>query len=193
MRRTSVVFEKSALHPVCQQTAATAIKAGAAATSPAARGVVCSGPEQGGFLPVISTSSRRFIGSGVYSKSLKEQIFSSLELAEGRRAPPGFSLLPGRNRANSSHRGTRRRFQNRAGRGAGQGETGEPGGARAVHRCAPFDPIPSRSKARAGLAERAGVGVEPGRSNRRMAFVAELPHCRTIFLRLVRQPQTVVP
>ena len=140
--QTSLVFEKSALHPVCQHPGVTGFEPGAAATSPAARGRSCSGSEQAGILPVISTSNWRFIGSGVCFKRLKTKIFSSLEVAEKRKGLRCFSLLPGRNRENSRDRGARRPIENRASRGGGQGKTrGRFGdGPR-------FDPIPSRSSA----------------------------------------------
>ena len=64
---------------------------------------------------------REVIFSGVRFKLLKHRVFSSLELAEERTGLRCSSLLPGRNRKNSPDQGARRPIENRALRGAGQG------------------------------------------------------------------------
>ncbi len=120
------VFEKSALHPVCQQSGVTGFEPTAAVTSQtsAARPVPYRKQERN--FPVISTICLCIYGSGVSFNLLGKQIFSSLEWAEERTGPRRFSLLPGTNRETFRDQGPRRRTENRASRGGGQGKQQRP-------------------------------------------------------------------
>ena len=168
MHRTSVVFEKSALHPVCQQTAVTAIEPGAAATSPAARGASCSGPEQGGILPVISTLNSRFHRFGsLFQTSEKPYFFVA---GAGRRAhgsalflpvtreKQGTSLDQGSASADRESRlAWRRTAGDRSARRSAGGSSTRPGSTRS-HR-ALIDESSRRHRRRSGsLGERFSIG-----------------------------------
>ncbi len=112
--RQTPVLEKSALHPVCQQTGVTGFRAQRGGNLSDLHSAACSASETGEELSCYFYVHSGITGLGVYFKLLRKQIFSSLELAEEPTDLSCFSLVPGRNRESW--------LEDHASRGRGQGK-----------------------------------------------------------------------